>query len=248
MTGSASFSNWFANRLNKISRAYNGEPSAIFFLGLSRLQTSLLIASGHASSALASASGQDGSVDLSALAGSKRATIGELLMSDGPVFLLYEQLKDIKGSLNEMYDGSIVIVRNNLFEPTEGYPSAARIDQLKHESSALIGEEDSKKGDCSGCYADVIQMGDEYLVRHIPVHEDLDCIEINLCRETHFTLGSEPGASPIAVPSAAYLTYRMQLCMGNAGRPSFALAKSEQDRSRVLPWLLDACGLSLIHI
>lgn len=244
MTGSASFSNWFANRLNKISRAYNGEPSAIFFLGLSRLQTSLLIASGHASSALASASGQDGSVDLSALAGSKRATIGELLMSDGPVFLLYEQLKDIKGSLNEMYDGSIVIVRNNLFEPTEGYPSAARIDQLKHESSALIGEEDSKKGDCSGCYADVIQMGDEYLVRHIPVHEDLDCIEINLCRETHFTLGSEPGASPIAVPSAAYLTYRMQLCMGNAGRPSFALAKSEQDRSRVLPWLLDACGIA----
>lgn len=96
MTGSASFSNWFANRLNEISRAYNGEPSAIFFLGLSRLQTSLLIASGHASSALASASGQNGSVDLSALAGSKRATIGELLMSDGPVFLLYEQLKDIK--------------------------------------------------------------------------------------------------------------------------------------------------------
>ena len=189
MTGSASFSNWFANRLNEISRAYNGEPSAIFFLGLSRLQASLLIASGHASSALTSASGQDGSVDLSALAGSKHTTIGELLMSDGPVFLLYEQLKDIKGSLNEMYDGNIVIVRNNLFEPTEGYPSAAQIDQLKHESSTLIGEEDGKKGDCSGCYADVIQMGNEYLVRHIPVHEDLDCIEINLCQQAPFTLG-----------------------------------------------------------
>lgn len=243
MNASGSFNAWFVGRLDEIALSYSDMPSAIFFLGMSRNQSELIAASDYAVGTLRSAMNECGAVDLAAFSISNRATFRELLNSEGPVFLLYEQLKDIRGSLSEMYDGRVVVVNNNLFSPSEGYPSSAKTEQLEQMIS-LITEADVSDSDKNpNCYADVSKVGDEYLVNPVLVHEDLDCAEVDLCQKAPFSLRGVPGKDAVIVSGASYLSFRIRLCLGDVGCVSFMLDEHEAQREHALAWLLDACGI-----
>ena len=60
----------------------------------------------------------------------KRTAVAQILSADGPVLMLFEQLLELRGTINELFDGKIVVVRNNLFLDGEGVPSPVDPDLL----------------------------------------------------------------------------------------------------------------------
>ena len=222
MSTSNSFRIWFLDRVRATSDRFRGEGTALFFLGLSAPQAKLLSECELASSSLVELLDEQGHINYSMLETTKRDTFISLVSSNEPQALLYEQLGSIKGSLEELYDGRIVIVRNNLFLDSEGYPCPGSNSELSALTKYLDG--DGGKAPASAqCYGQVSSVGEYYLVSPIRFEDELDCEVIDLVESVDDIYSGEAIANPISVPGPQYLSARLATSHGLIADMSFNL-------------------------
>lgn len=228
MAGSDAFSVWFLDRVRTVARRYRGERAALFFLGLSAPLASLLAGSEPASPSLFWVLDEDGHVDYTRLEESKRETFRSLMSADGPRAFLYEQMESIRGSLKELYDGRIVVVRNNLFLDSEGYPCPGSDGELKRLSRYLEGEIGEAPASAR-CYGQVTLVGGHYLVSPNRFEDELDCEVIDLTEGVDEIYCGEALVDPISVPGPQYLSARLAVAHGLVSDMSFDLGDLSVD-------------------
>lgn len=222
MAVSDAFGVWFLDRVQAAVQRYRDERAALFFLGLSAPMASLLAGSEFASPSLVALLDDEGHVDYAQLGESKRETFRSLMSADGPHAFLYEQLEGIKGSLEELYDGKIVVVRNNLFLDSEGYPCPGSDDELARLARYLDGEA-GRIPASARCYGQVTLVGGHYLVSPNRFEDELDCEIVNLMEEVDEIYRGEALADPISVPGPQYLSARLGVAHGLVANMSFDL-------------------------
>lgn len=241
MRDTTSLDTWFANKLDDLAHSYSGKQVAIFFLGMSSHQALLINSSHHAASTLDEILDNNGVLNLSLLKATNKKTFLELLGADHPLFMLYEQLVDIKSSLSEMYDGDIVIVRNNLFTSREGYPTAIPDGVLAKTSKSLYDADEG--GDCpADAYcASCTKLNSGYLVVPKLVHDDLACNIVDLIEPIAYQPSSGQGSRyPISIPSSQYIDFRLDLCNGKTHAASFLIDEKQSTKISSLLSLLQA--------
>lgn len=216
------FEIWFLDRVGSIVERFRDENAAIFFLGLSAPQARLLRGCDAAVPSLDRILDDDGHIYYGALGSTKKETFRSLSSSDGPCALLYEQMGSIKGSLDELYDGRIVVVRNNLFLDSEGYPCPGTDGDMTELVSYLDGN-GRDEPDSSQCYGQVSSVGDYYLVSPIRFEDELECEVVNLVEGVDDIYRGEALADPISVPGPQYLAARLAVSHGFVTNMSFDL-------------------------
>lgn len=219
------FAAWFVDRIRTLTSRYQGSKAALFFLGLSSYQAQLLAECEIAAPSLVTILDDDGHLDYTSLALLKRETFKSLNSADGPSALLYEQLGSIKGSLNELYEGKIVIVRNNLFLESEGYPCPGAQSEMEFLSSYLDGSSE-KEPPSAQYYGQVSTVEGHYLVSPIRYEDELKCEVVDLINGVDEVHIGEAIADPISVPSPRYLSARLDVTEGKILNMSFDLGKS----------------------
>lgn len=228
MVGSNPFEVWFLDRVMSIVDRFHDENAAIFFLGLSAPQASLLTRCNFAVSTLGRLINYDGSIDYEALSLTNKETFKSLSSSDGPHVLLYEQIGGIKGALDELYDGKIIIVRNNLFLDSEGYPCPGANRDMRKLAAYLDGSAGSEPSSAR-CYGQVSAVGKYYLVSPIRFEDQLNCENVDLIEGVDDIYRGEAIASPISVPGPQYLAARLAASHGLVSDMSFDLGGASID-------------------
>lgn len=222
MAVSDAFSVWFLDRVKAAAQRYRDERAVLFFLGLSAPMSSLLAGSDLASPSLVALLDDEGHVDYARLEESRRETFRSLMSADEPRAFLYEQLEGIKGSLEELYDGKIVVVRNNLFLDSEGYPCPGSDDELARLARYLEGEV-GKAPASARCYGQVALVGGHYLVSPNRFEDELGCEVVDLIEGVDEIYRGEALADPISVPGPQYLSARLGVAHGLVENMSFDL-------------------------
>ena len=220
-----SFATWFVERVHTLTSQYQESKTALFFLGLSSYQAKLLAECEIAAPSLATILDDNGYLDYTSLDLLKRETFKVLNSTDGPSALLYEQLGLIKGSLNELYEGKIVIVRNNLFLESEGYPCPGEQREMESLSSYLMGSS-TKEPPSARYYGQVSTVEGHYLVSPIRYEDELHCEVIDLINGVDKVYIGEEIANPISIPSPQYLSARIDVADGKVSNMSFDLGES----------------------
>ena len=151
----------------------------------------------------------------------KRMAVAQILSADGPVLMLFEQLLELRGTIKELFDGKIVVVRNNLFLDGEGVPSPVDPELLNGFESSF----DDMTPDTTGLskyYAKSVRVGSAHLVTPIIPDEFAEWEVIDLFDRASFALGDASAISEGVVPvsSTAFLEYRLGLLNGTAGPAS----------------------------
>lgn len=225
MKNYGSFATWFVERVHTLTSQYQESKTALFFLGLSSYQAKLLAECEIAAPSLATILDDNGCLDYTSLDSLKRETFKLLNSTDGPSALLYEQLGLIKGSLNELYEGKIVIVRNNLFLESEGYPCPGEQCEMESLSSYLMGSS-KKEPPSARYYGQVSTVEGHYLVSPIRYEDELQCEVIDLINGVDKVYIGEEIANPISVPGPQYLSARLDVADGKVSNMSFDLGES----------------------
>lgn len=148
----------FIRRVDEIAAQLDSAKSAVFFQGLTPYMLRAL--AGHPSAVwgLADAIDSNGCLGLDSVAQLKKSAFGCLMNEEGPVFLPYEVLIDLRGAIGELYEGNIVVVRNNLFDDMEEYPSPVSAEALNEAAHEADGS--SKSAAAGKYYASVRQVGE----------------------------------------------------------------------------------------
>ncbi|MDN0069018.1 DEAD/DEAH box helicase [Collinsella ihumii] len=222
MTTPSPFSIWFLDRVRSIVHRFEGDAAAIFFLGMSAHQAKLIASCKYAVETMGEILDSMGHINYQALSSTRRRTFHSLSSAEGPQLLLYEQLESIRGSLAELYDGKVVIVRNNLFLDSEGYPcpgSKQDMEQLAAHLDGNRGEEPAS----ARCYGQVFVVGGRYLASPIRFEDELVCETINLIEGVESIYGGEALAEPVSVPGPQYLSARLAISHGIVKSMSFDL-------------------------
>lgn len=168
----------FIRRVDEIAAQLDGAKSAVFFQGLTPYMFREL--AGHPSAVwgLADAIDSNGCLGLDLLAQLKKSAFGCLMNEDGPVLLPYEVLIDLRGAVGELYEGNIVVVRNNLFDDMGEYPSPASAEALDEAARELDGS--PKGATADKYYASVRRVGDGYLTMPVTVDDAISLSYIDL--------------------------------------------------------------------
>lgn len=210
----------FTHRLDEIAARLGDAKSAVFFQGLTPFMLREL--AGHPSAVwgLADAIDTNGYLGLDSFAQLKKSAFGCLMNEDGPVFLPYEVLIDLRGAVGELYEGDILVVRNNLFDDMGEYPSPVSTEAL----SEAARESDGSSKDAAGkYYASVRQVGDGYLTMPVTLDDVISLSYIDLFEAPHSMPQFDVPAAgaQVAVPSDEYAAYRLALCDGDVQQVSF---------------------------
>lgn len=210
----------FIRRVDEIAAQLDSAKSAVFFQGLTPYMLREL--AGHPSAVwgLADAIDTNGCLGLDSLAQLKKSAFGCLMNEEGPVFLPYEVLIDLRGAVGELYEGDILVVRNNLFDDMGEYPSPASTEAL----SEAARESDGSSKDAAGkYYASVRRVGDGYLTMPVTVDDAISLSYIDLFEVPHTMpqFDASTAGTRVVVPGDEYAACRLALCDGNAQPVSF---------------------------
>ena len=211
----------FIRRVDEIAAQLDGAKSAVFFQGLTPYMFREL--AGHPSAVwgLADAIDSNGCLGLDLLAQLKKSAFGCLMNEDGPVLLPYEVLIDLRGAVGELYEGNIVVVRNNLFDDMGEYPSPASAEALDEAARELDGS--PKGATADKYYASVRRVGDGYLTMPVTVDDAISLSYIDLFEvpRTMPQFNASTAGARVVVPGDEYAACRLALCDGNAQPVSF---------------------------
>ncbi|MBM6778739.1 ATP-dependent DNA helicase RecQ [Collinsella tanakaei] len=222
MTNPRPFDIWLLDRIRSIVRKYEEEDAAIFFLGLSAPQAKLLAGCDQTVETVRELLDDEGHLDYRALSSTRKRTFRSLNLTDGPQLLLYEQLGGIRGSLAELYDGKVVIVRNNLFLDSEGYPCPGGRQDMEELMSHLDGGQ-GEEPPSAQCYGQVSEVGGHYLVSPIRFEDEIPCESIDLIEGVDDIYGGEALTDPVSVPGPQYLAARLAVSHRTIESMSFDL-------------------------
>jgi ATP-dependent DNA helicase RecQ len=209
-----SYSNWFISRVNSLRDAYMGKQAVLVFLGVSPLQARVLAKLPDSAPGMVSFA-DEGFYSPADFQAHKKEAYRLCLTTDGPVIMLYEQMLEIKGALSEMYDGQIVIVTNNLFAPSEGYPAPVSKEALSAFAGSLddMGAKDSPM---AKYYASVLRCTNGLLATPIVPDALSECEHVNLYESTATVMASSTpqGAELLPMAPAATLALRLDISSG----------------------------------
>lgn len=206
----------FYECIDKIVLPYVGKPAAIFFQGLTPTQLRLLSQHPFAAEGLGGLLNDSGHLDPVALSKFKKNAFRQLILADGPLLFPYELLVDLKGSISEQYEDTVLVVRNNLFVDTGLCPSPFAPGELETAARQIEGGEGSSL--TTRYYARVERFNDEYLVRPISVKDE---VEISAC-DLFAPSAKVPQPTQLSnsirmsVPGPEFVKYRIQLCNDKA--------------------------------
>lgn len=186
----------FQERFNEILNKYHGEKAAIFFRGFTPLQNKTIL------SCTDSLISVDITMDneylnIPSIISAKKMMVGQLSFTDRKLVVgVYEQLVAISGAvsnINDLYDGKIIIVDNNLFDGY--YPSCIPLNIAK-EVFEYYQQEDKDTPEqlipYVDCYGDVISLdGNKYFTSIIDKHTDEKYITIPFFKKAESVLSKE---------------------------------------------------------
>lgn len=242
----------FIHRVDEIATQLGSTKSAVFFQGLTPYMLREL--AGHSSAVwgLVDAIDSNGCLDLDSVARLKKSAFGCLMNEEGPVFLPYEVLIDLRGAIGELYEGDIVVVRNNLFDDLGEYPSPVLVEALSAAACELDG---SPEGTTAGkYYASVRQVGDDYLTMPVTVDDVISLSYIDLFEVPHAMpqFDASAAGAQVAVPGDEYAAYRLALCDGDAQPVSFIvddqLFEAREQSERLVTLVHTASLLSALDV
>lgn len=215
------FSEIFIRSVDEIAAQLDSAKSAVFFQGLTPYMLRELARHPSAVWGLADAIDSNGCLGLDLLAQLKKSAFGCLMNEEGPVLLPYEVLIDLRGAVGELYEGNIVVVRNNLFDDMVEYPSPASAEALGEAARELDGS--SKGVAADKYYASVRRVGDGYLTMPVTVDDTISFSYIDLFEVPHTMpqFDVSTAGTRVVVPGDEYAACRLALCDGNAQPVSF---------------------------
>lgn len=215
------FSDIFIRRVDEIAAQLSSARSAVFFQGLTPYMLRELVRHPSAVWGLAEAIDSNGCLGLDSIAQLKKSAFGCLMNEGGPVFLPYEVLIDLRGAIGELYEGDIVVVRNNLFDDIGEYPSPVSAEALGETAREADGS--SKSAAAGKYYASVRRVGDGYLTMPVTVDDVIALSYIDLFEVPHAApqFDASVTGAQVAVSGDEYAVYRLALCDGNAQPASF---------------------------
>lgn len=203
-----------------ISQCAPDEPSALFFLGLSREQARVLSSHPNAAPSVKGILAQDGTLGIDALANSKKAFNRDIFSLGGPTLFLYEQFIYQHGTVAENCEEQVYVVVNNLFDAREGYPSAVDIETLRKAQEEL--EKDAtEKGTplASRLYAEIIEHEGAFLTTPVRYEDEIPgCRVIDLLQPMEsvpVVQGAREGAAAVAYPGESFLRLRLDAAEGD---------------------------------
>lgn len=249
---SNSYASWFTSRVEALMSSHADEPCILAFLGMSPLQAQLLAKTDECLMGMVDANGFYNPEEFKQL---KKKAFMQCLGCDSSIVMLYEQLLEIKGSLADMFDGTVYVVRNNLFLSADGYPSAVRGSEL-----AVFAEELNATGKTSGLlakyYAAVQKCNDNYLTSPILPGAELNCVLLNLYEGTKFEAVPASSSTIEVIPaaSAASLVYRLKVSNGQIHPATIEIPGSssqsaiDDEPMRVLAVLAKEAGLPVTFL
>ena len=163
----------------------------------------------------------------------KKKAFARIISADGPVFMLYEQLLELRGAINELFDGKVIVVKNNMFLDSEGYPSPVDFSLLD-QFEASYDETAPDPTGLSKYYARSQKVGNVHMVTPIIPDEYSEWETINLFDETSFNFTSADVLTDSVIPTAseAFLGYRIDLLQGRARPVSITVEKQDLDGLR----------------
>lgn len=223
-TNSKQYADWFTSRVSDLVASNSGSPAILAFMGMSPYQANLLSAIEGAVPGIVTSAAKGSHYSPAAFQEQKRAILATCLTASTPIVMLYEQLLELKGTISEMFPGRVVIVRNNLFLPSEGYPSPVSEEDLAAFVDA-IDNTNASPSPLSKYYVDAQPCGSSYLITPIWIGADEDWGTLDLYEETS-DYPSQPIASsaePMASDGPLFLEYRLTLSCGYIAAASIKL-------------------------
>lgn len=180
MTSGSKYENWFSSRIEELVNQFADKQTILAFAGLSPVQATLLSRNVNALDGIVSSSESDvDSYNPFEFSEKKKKAFFDIAQSDGVVVCLYEQLVVLRESLHNLYDGRIVVVEDNLFLATEGYPSPVS-ENLLAKWSAEFDSASAESSPLSSCYAKIEKCNENYVVTLIDYARDMGWKKTNL--------------------------------------------------------------------
>lgn len=208
----------FLESLEEITSRYKGKRVLVLVLGSGALFTKALLKHPHAAKALSNALINDeGLIDLSILAETSKTLFREIFAADDVVVAPFESAIPIRGSLSELYDGEIIVVRNNLFGGQ--YPSAAEPKYLEELAKAIDdeGHENQIADIASMFYSSAVKHEKSFLVTSSLGLSDLNCTCVDLFPRGSVAISAGlANESKITAESPMFFRYMLSLCEGSA--------------------------------
>lgn len=243
----------FRKTINNLVEEYRYTKTLLLFQGVGRLLAHAVLENEH--SIPAPNQGwfdSEDNLDLSKLAEASKHTFKCISASDDVVVGVYEQIMPIRGSLAELYDGKIVMVRNNLF--SEKVPSAASPKYLT-EFKKMLDNSDYGNDEVhitSKFYADVVDMEAYYLVTPIQSADELNYDICDLFSAGVAAVSNDtPFSKGIPAPGPVFLEFCIQLCEGFSRNATFEIDASlingkecREPRVAAACSIMGACGMS----
>lgn len=213
---------FFINRVDTLVAAYKSKPAVIAFVGLGPIAAHALLSRPDSLTSLSSAPipmKPDG-VDAAALfekaqVRAMRNTIEDIEM---PIVCLYEQLKPLAKSLSSTFEGTIILVFNNLFTSEGRFPTPVSMEDL--EAFAAHFEDSGSAGSdlvCGKLYTSVDKIGERYLVCPL-LDDDWGETGIELVQAEMYPPAPaqhvdryHDGLEQISVPSPAFTRLKLRL-------------------------------------
>ncbi len=228
------YANWLTSRIDELISENSGEPTILAFMGMSSYQASLLSGVGGAAPGIVCSDADSPYYSPEAFQGQKKNVLITCLTASSPVVMLYEQLLELRGSISEMFSGRVVIVRNNLFLTSEGYPSPASDDDLAAFADST-DRVNAAPSPFSKYYADIQLCGSGYLVTPLLVDEDWETANLYEEDAAVLPLPAKADLEPIATDQPSFLEYRLALSGGYVASALIEIPKSRSTDKRIEP-------------
>lgn len=212
-------------RIEEIVSNYESTPALILFMGMTAPLARTALSSRHALPGTSDAFDSSGHLDFEKLSSQdmkNQITMG-LMSLDGPRILLYEQALPVQQILDNLFSGTIVIVKNNLFAQTNPIPCAAAEEELEDLFNAIEAGASEPTGAIGSFYAEVTPAEQGWLVK--PVLLDLPNSNVDDSSQSLFPADSAapvngtPSNQPVYVSENALASYAKRLLLGEKPQP-----------------------------
>lgn len=207
---------------------YNGRQVLLLFQGAGDYLAHVVLAHDKAISAPVSGWFDDeGKLDLGTICDCSKNVFNHISIADDVVVGVYEQIMPIRGSLSELYDGEIVVVRNNLF--ADKMPTSASSKYLSEFQKMLENPNHSSAevDVASKFFADVFDAESFSLATPIQSADELGYATRNLFEFKEIKVLDSPSSlKRISAPGPVFTEFCMQLCEAKTSEICFEIDAS----------------------